>query len=80
MISHTMKIWERIIDRRLREETSIGEEQFGFMPGRGTTDAIFAAMQVIEKHREMQKALRLVCVYTLRRRKTGYHGRKSGGV
>ena len=38
-ISHTMKIWERIIDRRLREETGIGEEQFGFMPGRGTTDA-----------------------------------------
>ena len=26
MISHTMKIWERIIDRRLREETRIGEE------------------------------------------------------
>ena len=25
MISHNMKIWERIIDRRLREETSIGE-------------------------------------------------------
>ena len=63
MISHTMKIWERIIDRRLREMTSIGEEQFGFMPGRGTTDAIFAARQVIEKHREMQKALHLVFIY-----------------
>ena len=25
MISHTMKIWERIVDRRLSEETSIGE-------------------------------------------------------
>ena len=47
MISHTMKIWERVIDRRLREETTIGEEQFGFMPGRRTTDAIFAARQVI---------------------------------
>ena len=35
MISHTMKIWERIFDRRLREETSIAEEQFGFMPDRG---------------------------------------------
>ena len=23
MISHTMKIWERVIDRRLREETTI---------------------------------------------------------
>ena len=42
MISHTMTIWERIIDRRLMMETIIGEEQFGFMPGRGTTDAIFA--------------------------------------
>ena len=62
MIYHTMKIWERIIDRRLREETSIGEEQFGFMPGRGTTDAIFAPMQVMEKHREMQKELHMVLI------------------
>ena len=62
MISHTMKIWERIIDRRLRKETSIGEGQFGFMPGRGTTDAIFAARQVIEKHREMQKELHMMFI------------------
>ena len=62
MISHTMKIWERINDRRLSEETSIGEEQFGFMPGRGTTDAIFAARQVIEKHLEMQKKLHLMFI------------------
>ena len=34
-----------------------------FMPGRGTTDAIFAARQVIEKHREMQKELHLVFIY-----------------
>ena len=47
IIYHTMTILERIIDRRLREETRIGEEKFGFMPGRGRTDAIFAARQVI---------------------------------
>ena len=52
LTSHTMKIWEMIIDRRLSEETTIGDEQFGFMPGRGTTDAIFAAWQLMEKHRE----------------------------
>ena len=62
MIYHTMKIWERIIDRRLREETSIGKEQFGFMPGRGTSDAIFAARQVMEKQREMQKELHMVFI------------------
>ena len=45
LMSHTMNIWARIIDRRLREETTIGDEQFGFMPGRGTTDAIFCATE-----------------------------------
>ena len=42
LLSHTMKIWERIIDRRLRDQVEIGDEQFGFMPGRSTTDAICA--------------------------------------
>ena len=32
------------------------------MPGRGTTNAIFAARQVIEKHREMQKELHLLLI------------------
>ena len=32
------------------------------MLGRGTTDAIFAARQVIEIHREMQKALYMVFI------------------
>ena len=54
-MSYTMKIWERIIDRRLREETTIGDTQFGFMPGRGTTDAMFAVRQLMEKHRENRK-------------------------
>ena len=32
------------------------------MPGRGTTDATFAARQVTEKHREMQMELHLVFI------------------
>ena len=51
-MSHTMKIWERIINRRLSDETTIEDETFGFMPGRGTADAIFAVRQRLEKHRE----------------------------
>ena len=48
---------ERIIDRRLREETIFGYEQFGFMPGRGTTDAIFAVRQLMEKHLENRRIM-----------------------
>ena len=50
-----MKIWEIIIDIRLREETTIVDEQFGFMPGRGTTDVIFAVRKLTEKHRGGEK-------------------------
>ena len=58
----TMKIWERIIDRRLREETTIGDEQFGFMPGIGMTNAIFAVRQLVEKHGEKQNVLHMVFI------------------
>ena len=62
LISHTMKIWEKIIEKRIRDETTIGEEQFGFMPGRGTADAIFALRQMMEKHREKQEGLHMVFI------------------
>ena len=52
LLSHTFKIWERVVDRRMRQSTNIHESQFGIMPGRSTTDAIFILKQTIEKHRE----------------------------
>ena len=42
LISHTMKVCERIIEARLRKRVKISKHQFGFMPGKGTTDAMFA--------------------------------------
>ena len=62
LISHTMKLWERVIDSRLREEANVALEQFGFMPGRGTTDAMFALRQLAERYREGQKALHMVFI------------------
>ena len=56
-MSHTMKMLERIIERRLREETTIGDEQFGFMPGRGTL------RKLMEKYRENPKGLHMVFIY-----------------
>ena len=47
-----MKIWEKIIDGWIRDETSIGAEQFGFMLGRSTMDAVFSLRVIMEKYRE----------------------------
>lgn len=34
----------------------IGEQQSGFMPGRGATDAIFVSRQMLGKYGEKQRA------------------------
>jgi hypothetical protein len=36
-----MKLWERVIEHRLKTATSVTQNQFGFMPGRLTVEAIF---------------------------------------
>ena len=46
----TMKVIERIADSLIRQVVTIDESQFGFVPGRGTTDAIFVVRQLQEKN------------------------------
>ncbi|XP_068215889.1 uncharacterized protein [Palaemon carinicauda] len=41
LMSYTLKILERMIDARVREEVEIGEEQMGLMKARGTIDGVF---------------------------------------
>ena len=57
LMSHTIKLLERIIEARIKKEMTIDEQQFGFMPGRSTTDAIFCLMMLLEKWNEGQKAV-----------------------
>ena len=40
LISHTMKVCERIIETRQRDSVEISNEQYGFMPGKETTDTM----------------------------------------
>ena len=62
LISHSMKIWERVVEARLRSQVTISEQQYGFMPGKSTTDARFALRMLMEKCREGQKELHVVFV------------------
>ena len=57
LMIHSMKLWERVIEARIRKEVTIAEQQFGFMPGRSTTDAIFCLRMLLEKWTEGQKAV-----------------------
>ena len=51
----TMKLWERILEHRLRQNVTISEKQFGFMSGRSTTEAIHLLHQLIAISREEEK-------------------------
>ena len=62
LISHTMKLWERVVEVRLRGEVMICEQQYGFMSGKSTTDAMFTLRMLMEKYREGQKELHCVFV------------------
>ena len=62
LIGHTMKLWERIIERRLRRDLTFSNQQYGFMPGKRPTDALFALRVLMEKYREGQKELHCVFV------------------
>ena len=57
LTEQVMKVLERIVDGLIRQVVSIDDSQFGFVPGRGTTDAIFVVRQLQEKYLAANKGL-----------------------
>ena len=57
LTEQVMKILERIVDGLIRQLVSIDDSQFGFVPGRGTTDTIFVVRQLQEKYLAANKRL-----------------------
>ena len=60
LMCHSMKLYERVHENRLRNIVSISDEQFGFVKGKSTTDAIFALRQLQERYREGQQDLHCI--------------------
>ena len=57
-----MKGVERIVDSLIRQMMSIDDSLFGFVLGRGTTDAIFVIHQLQEKYHPVGKMLYMAFV------------------
>ena len=57
LLDHVLKVIERVVEKIMREQVNIDDMQFGFMPGRGTTDAIFILRQLQEKYLSKDRKL-----------------------
>ena len=55
LLEHGMKMFEKILERRLRKPITVNNMQLGISPGKGTTDAVFIIQQLQEKHLEVHK-------------------------
>ena len=62
LTSHTLKIWERVLSKRIENLISLTQNQFGFVAGKGTADAIHAIRLVMEKARENKQNLWMVFI------------------
>ena len=62
LMSHKIKVWKRIIEARLKNREEISKQQYRFMPGKGTTNAMFALRMLMKKYRKGQRKLHYVFV------------------
>ena len=61
LLEHGLKIYEKILEKRLENMVKIENCHFGFLKGKSTTDAIFIIRQLKEKYQE--KKLKLYHIF-----------------
>jgi len=51
LLEHAIKVVEKVFENQIRQQVHIDDMQFGFVQGKGTTDAVFVVRQMQEKFR-----------------------------
>ena len=57
-----MNLSKRVIEGRVRKDIIISENQFSFIRGRSTTEAIHLIRRLIEMYRDRKKAVHMVFI------------------
>ena len=60
LMCHTMKLWEKVIEHKLRQNIKILENQFEFTMGQSVTEALYLLHQLIERFRERRRNLHML--------------------
>ena len=61
-LDQVMQVLERVFENFLRQQMFIDDMQFGFMPGRSITNAIFIVSQLQENSYAINKTLYMAFV------------------
>ena len=62
MLKHALKLYKKVLDGRLIELVDIDKMQYGFMPRRGTVDAVFVLRRLSQKFRAKNNKLLFIFV------------------
>lgn len=62
LLRHTMKVWERVVEGRIKRMVSISGNQFGFIPGHSTTETVHLIMRLVEQYRDRKRNLHMVFI------------------
>ena len=66
LLEHPMKAVEKVLERRLWHMMKVDEMQFGFMPGKGTIDAVFILRRLQEEYLDKENKL-YMCLTDLKK-------------
>ena len=59
LTEHDTKIVERVLEKSICSILELNEVQFGFVPGKGTVDALFIVRRLQEKYLQQNRKLSL---------------------
>ena len=57
LLEHTMKMVERVLEKKILSLVNMNKMQFRFMPGRGTKDVLFILRRMQEEYQDKGKKL-----------------------